>query len=482
MLALGLSLCAPLTLAIGLPVTIAARAAEDSELKQGEPEPLEKINAGTNAGTSSGAPVLPSLSIEREATETPAAESNESQSQSENKSLAIHMPSSDTDASSTGGDTAGDSSSGVNAAGMSETGLPTTASLSAGGPLQLSLPTNEYILPSANGSVLRGRVTESPERSPLLSGSVQTIPDGLKVDLTLQGNLNSEVSQKGSEVFARISTDVTDGQGNKVYLPGGWVAHGFVTQKSGQMRHGRAGWAEVTFDKIISPDGNYDVPFEAKLSTKDNTVTAVSKIIATDTKYMSIGAAAGAVLSVQMTGIPLAVASHGYSVAIGAGVGAAIGLFGAVRHKGNILNVYPGEHLKLTTTGSIQMPGFNLANLPSAKPKARVIGLYMQINQAKLIKDDTYEDKKARILRVNFTVENHSQREFLLNNVRVVSELNEIYYPHFRTMGIKYSPLVPKSSQTLTIPFSVDSGKHSYWLLLTDAAGKEVRREPIKFD
>jgi len=260
------------------------------------------------------------------------------------------------------------------------------------------------------------------------------------------------------------------------------VAHGFVTARAGQKRHSGAGWAEVTFDRIISPDGKYDVPFDAKVSTKDNTVVAVTKILVTDTKYMSIGAAAGSVMSVQMTGLPLAIASHGYSVAIGAGIGAAIGLFGAVRKKGPILNLYPGEHLKLTTTGSIQMPGFNLANLPSAKVPERVIGLFMQINDAKLLKDELYDDKKARVLRVNFTVENHTQREFLLNNLRVMSELNETYAPHLSMMGVKFKPLTPKSSQTLTIPFSVDAGKHQYCLVLTDSSGKEVRREPIKID
>ncbi|MBU6450434.1 MAG: hypothetical protein KGS72_01555 [Cyanobacteria bacterium REEB67] len=443
------------------------------ELKQGDPEPLEK---GGDDDTAGGA-VLPPLNLETDVgrSEVPVASPTANASAN---SAAIKMPGKaddNTTVAESGGD---DTAAG---GGLTDTrGLPSTASISASGPLNLSLPTNEYILPA--NSVLHGRVSENPERSPLLSGSVQTIPDGLKVDLTLQGNLNSETSQKGSEVFARISTDVTDSSGNKVYLPGGWVAHGFVTDRSGQKRHGRAGWAEVTFDKIISPDGNYDIPFEAKLSTKDNTVAAVTKIIATDTKYMSIGAAAGSVLSVQMTGIPLAVASHGYSVAIGAGIGAAIGLFGAVRHKGDILSVYPGEHLKLTTAGSIQMPGFNLANLPSAKPKERVIGIFMQVNEARLEKDAFTEDKRARILRVNFTVVNHSQREFLLNNIRVISELQTIYPPHMQNLAVKYKPLVPTSSQTVTIPFSVDAGKHNYFLLLTDAKGNEVRREPIKLN
>jgi hypothetical protein len=429
------------------------------ELKQGEPQPLDKDD--DTAGS-----VLPGLKLNTSvgsgggSAAGPAAPTDTGNG----GNAAIKMP--------------GDEDSGETSEETSDNnGLPTTAKIAASGPFNLSLPTNEYILPS--DSVLRGRVSETPERSPLLSGSVQTIPDGLKVDLTLQGNLNSEVSQKGSEVFARISTDVKDANGNKVYLPGGWVAHGFVTDRDSQHRHGRAGWAEVTFDKIISPDGTYDVPFEAKLSTKDNTVKAVAKIIATDTKFVSIGAAAGSVLSVQMTGIPLAVASHGYSVAIGAGIGAAIGMFGAIRHKGNILSVYPGEHLTLTTAGSIQLPGFNLANLPSAKPKERVIGMFMQINEAHLERDNFSDDKHARILRVNFAIENHTQREFLINNIVVESELQARYPMHLNALRVHYKPLIPGSSQTLSIPFSVDAGKHTYSLLLIDSKGKEVRREPI---
>ncbi len=449
----------------------------DSTLKQGEPEPLEGTTGGAKQNAALHSPgsadeseesntVLPAMPMG--GTFVVGGQGKENSTGETNHNQAIVMP---------GGDSGGGDGGGEN---TSASKLPSTASMAPTGPLQLSLPNNEYIFPS--NSILHGRVTETPELSPLLSGSVQTIPDGIKVDLTLQGNLNSEMSQKGSEVFAQISRDVTDSNGNKVYLPGGWVAHGFVTDRAGQKRHSGAGWAEVTFDRIISPDGKYDIPFDAKVSTKDNTVVAVTKVLATDTKYMSLGAVAGSVLSVQMTGIGVAVASHGYSVAIGAGIGAAIGLFGAVRKKGPILSLYPGEHLKLVTAGSIQMPGFNLANLPSAKPKERVIGLFVQVNDAKLLKDDFSDDKKARILNVNFTIENHSQREFLLNNLRVISELNEIFVPHMNAMAVKFSPLTPESSQTLTIPFSVDAGKHQYWLLLTDAKGNEVRREPIKID
>jgi len=519
----GFTLLSALSFSLGLPLApsyliafsghsygLSAFAETDSAsnpitLKQGEPEPLERADGGgitggvrQNGGSQTTATgdddgesssILPNMPdrgglVVGGSHNSAAGSGDQSTSASvgsgqDSANRAIRLPGDNDGGESSsmdGSDSAQNSTSASSSeGGFNQPALNTSVNVNGG---QLTLPSNEFIVPA--GGLLHGRVSETPERSPLLSGAIQTIPDGIKVDLTLQGNLNSEISQKGSEVFAQISRDVTDSAGNKVYLPGGWVAHGFVTARSGQKRHSGAGWAEITFDRIISPDGKYDVPFDAKLSTKDNTVVAVTKVLATDTKYMSMGAVAGGVLSVQMTGLPLAVASHGYSVAIGAAIGAGIGLAGAIRKKGPILSLYPGEHLKLTTAGSIQMPGFNLANLPSAKPKERVVGLFVQINEARMFKDTLYEDKKARVLSVNVTIENHTQREFLLNNLRVVSELNEIYGPHLSMMGVKFKPLSPTSSQTVTVPFSVDAGKHQYWLLLTDAKGEEVRREPIK--
>ena len=73
------------------------------------------------------------------------------------------------------------------------------------------------------------------------------------------GTLNSEFSQQGDDVFAKISCNVANGK--TVIMPGGWFMHGKVTTVAAQKRLGRDGYVEVEFDKIVSPDGEYEPAF-----------------------------------------------------------------------------------------------------------------------------------------------------------------------------------------------------------------------------
>jgi len=85
-----------------------------------------------------------------------------------------------------------------------------------GGKQHLSLPANDFI----GEHLLKGNVTATPANSPILQGSLQTLPKGTKVALIAQCYLNSQTSQKGEEVAFRIAQDVKDGDSGRVFLPG----------------------------------------------------------------------------------------------------------------------------------------------------------------------------------------------------------------------------------------------------------------------
>lgn len=330
--------------------------------------------------------------------------------------------------------------------------------------------------PAPSRDLLRGKVTSSP--SPFLHGSIQTVAPGTKLDLILTGNLNSEVSQKGEEVLARIAADVRDGE--RVLMPGGWYAHGIVTDIQGQRRLGRDGFVEIEFDTIVSPDGAYELPFKARLSTKDNQLKAVAKTLAVDAGFVTAGAAGGALLSVQMTGIPLAVATEGYSVAIGAGVGAGIGAIGALKRKGKIASFYPGDTLKLTIAEPITMPGFNPALLPSAQRGQDLAGLAVAIDRTRFQKDP-FGDARARLLTVDLTLTNNTGRSISLFDLAVVSDHNQRYYPSVlgNFAGLK-KKIEPNSTEAATVSFSVDTGKRKYWLVVLEKGSREeLKRVPI---
>lgn len=330
--------------------------------------------------------------------------------------------------------------------------------------------------------LLKGRVSTLPENngSPLLSGSLQMVPKGTSVDLTLQCHLNSELSQKGQEVFARISRDVIAADGSKVVLPGKWVAHGFVTRVDRQKHNGRDGFVEVKFDKIISPDGQYEVPFETTFSTKDNELKSVAKVVLRDTKFATIGALAGSIMSVQMTGLPVAISTYGISVGIGGGIGATYGIACAVARKGKICSVYPGDHVKLKISEPLSLPGFNPLALDSARSRNHLSGLSLIVADYKFEKDPLSKDKNGQILRVNFIANNRSKQALSLRNVRVISDFDEVYAPHISAAMMRFKELSPGSSQNISLPFSVDSKKQKYWLIMVrDSDGTEQARVEI---
>lgn len=330
--------------------------------------------------------------------------------------------------------------------------------------------------------LLKGRVSTLPENngSPLLSGSLQMVPKGTSVDLTLQCHLNSELSQKGQEVFARISRDVIAADGSKVVLPGKWVAHGFVTRVDRQKHNGRDGFVEVKFDKIISPDGQYEVPFETTFSTKDNELKSVAKVVLRDTKFATIGALAGSIMSVQMTGLPVAISTYGISVGIGGGIGATYGIACAVARKGKICSVYPGDHVKLKISEPLSLPGFNPLALDSARSRNHLPGLSLIVADYKFEKDPLSKDKNGQILRVNFIANNRSKQALSLRNVRVISDFDEVYAPHISAAMMRFKELSPGSSQNISLPFSVDSKKQKYWLIMVrDSDGTEQARVEI---
>jgi hypothetical protein len=195
---------------------------------------------------------------------------------------------------------------------------------------------------------------------------------------------------------------------------------------------------------------------------------------------VSAGALAGALMSVQFTGLPLAIASHGYSVAIGAGVGGTIGLIGALKRKGKISSLYPGDTMKLTVAEPVTLPGFNLKMLPSAAPIPRIKDLSMQVKDYSF-KKDRCGDSHSRLLSVDVCMENNTKVEYSFFDLAVVSDYDQRYYPTFTgDFKLWKKKVSPGATEEATITFSVDSPKRKYWLVLLDRRNREdLARIPI---
>lgn len=326
--------------------------------------------------------------------------------------------------------------------------------------------------------LLRGQVSTFKGRSPLLHGSVQAIPEGTKIELIIPDgiNINSEVSQKGDEVIVRIAKDIMDG--DRVLVPGGWYMRGLVTDSVSRKRLGRNGYVDVQFDKMVSPDGDYEVDFNAKFSTKDHKLVSIAKIVAKDTAIVSAGAGAGALIAFQFTGIAGTIASQGYNIAGGAAIGGAIGLFGALKRKGKVASIYAGDVLKLTTSEALMVPGFDKTLLPSGQPVAHLEGLDLRIKDYRFVKP-WWNDRSAKLLEVDIEVDNHTNQSFHFFDLQVISDHDQRYMP-LPVGGFKNERVAPGKSGAGKVVFTVGSPKRKYSLIfMSRRTGKELSRASI---
>jgi len=326
-------------------------------------------------------------------------------------------------------------------------------------------------------SYLKGHVFKSAP--PFLTGLVHTAPEGTTVELTLVANLNSEVNQKGDEVFARVSTSMVDGK--RLLLPAGWYLHGLVTGVSRQKRLGRDGWIEIEFDKLVSPDGSWELPFPVSLSTKDNKLKSVAKTVATDLYHVGQGAIGGAILSAQLTGIPLAIMTHGYSLAAGAAVGGAAGAVGALKRKGQIASFYPGDQIKVSLDEPIALPEFKKeAETGPIVLSDSPADIAVAIEKATFQKDP-FGDRAAQLLTIDITVDNRTSRQLSFFDLAVVSDHNMLYLPSITTdMRFWRSKFPPGTSRQATVSFSVDRPDDHYFLvLLNESKDRAIARIPI---
>jgi hypothetical protein len=323
-------------------------------------------------------------------------------------------------------------------------------------------------------TLLKGRATAT--QSPFLEGKAESLPEGTLVTVQMSCHLNSQVSRKGDEILGRIAADTTNGE--HVILPAGWFIHGLVTDVEGRHRLGRAGYVDVEFDKIISPQGDYELPFKAKFSTHDNKLTAISKIMAVDSGYVGYGALGGAICAVQFGGIGTAIATYGLSVAGGAAIGSTLGLIGSLKRKGDISSIFPGDVITMDVAEPISLPVFDPRLL--VHPVEHVASdIHLSIDKVKFSKDPL-GDRKARLLTVNLTIDNRSPKQLSFDQLMVMSDHSLNPYPpylgrsNFSRLKEKVSPQSHTSSE---LTFSVDSPKYKYFLVLMDSSrSKELSR------
>jgi hypothetical protein len=326
-------------------------------------------------------------------------------------------------------------------------------------------------------NLLKGSVEVGARPSPFLSGSVQTIPAETTINLIVPDNMyiNSETTQKGDELWFKVGQDVSNGSG--LGIPGGWYMRGLVTNSQGKKRFHRDGHMEIEFDKIVSPDGQYEIDFPAKYSSKDGTVKMIAKQVAISSAYMGAGAGAGALLAWQLTGIQTTIATYGINIGAGAAVGAAIGAFGFGKSKGKVRNFSSDDMIQMRTAEPITTVAFNPNEAQAAKPTPKLAGLELTIDKYKFVKN-AWEDKSTKLLEVDVSVENNSDQPFHFFDVSAISENGQKCPPV--PMSTKSGVVQPKNSGKAHFLFISSGVKQKYFLVFKSRrTDKVLSKVPI---
>lgn len=305
-------------------------------------------------------------------------------------------------------------------------------------------------------------ITKGEKLDPsLFTGEIATVKKGSKLKMSVSSVINTTYSEENDEFFAQITNDVSTDKG--VIIPAGSYAHGSIEDMRGARKLRRDGFVDLKFDYIVTLDGR-KIPIEAKMTTKANPVKSVAKHVAKDTGYMVGGGVVGGWVALNMLGLPAAIATHGGTVAGGAGVGAIMGLTTALSEDGKESIITPGQEIKVEVKSSVELPIMR----PEAFTEEEIFcdGLNIKITNIKRGKDPFGQ---PNLVTLSILIDNQTKKTFSVFDMALLNDLKEIYYPSpFDTTDFWFSRINPGDRTATKLSFAVNDPKRKYWLVIYD--------------
>ena len=300
----------------------------------------------------------------------------------------------------------------------------------------------------------------------IFTGETQKVEQGTRLKMTVSNVLSSGYNQKDDEFFAEITNDLTVPGG--IIIPTGTIAHGKVNTLEGSKRLGRDAYITLHFDYLITPDGR-KIPIEASMTTKRNAASSVAKVALEDTAYTVAGGVLGGFLALKYLGIGTAIASNGYTVAGGAGVGALVGATASVVRKGGEVLIAPGDEINVEVKGALNLP---VMKEEAFKDEEKTIeGLNVQIVGYRLEKDPFGE---LNTITLNIMVDNQTNKTFSTFDIALVNDYKAVYYPSlFGDTSLWFVKIKPNTRMIGTLSFAVDNPKRKHWIIFYDSSTRK---------
>lgn len=322
---------------------------------------------------------------------------------------------------------------------------------------------------ATTGEIFQGhaeKLDKPVDAGEIFTGKVDNLEKNDILRMTVSQVLDGSFSQEGDEFFAEVTSDVEGGNG--VIIPTGTVAHGKIRRCDGAKRLGRDGSIELDFDYLMTPDGR-EIPIEGQMSTKLNSLTATTKIIATDVGYTAVGGVVGGIMALNMLGLEAAIASQGYTVAGGAAIGGMIGLGASLYRKGKNVLIAPGDEIRVKINTAVPLPVYKDTALMQHEMLCE--GLEIKINNIVYEKDPFGE---LNTITVSLSINNRSKYTFSSFDLALINDYNSVFHPSiFGDTTLLFQQIKPGDRVAGRISFSVDNVKRRFWLTFYDRKNRK---------
>ena len=203
-------------------------------------------------------------------------------------------------------------------------------------PVEMEFERKNYVLPEVQGT-----------KQPVYQGHIVTVPEGSVLNIRLQSGVSSGSLDVNDNITAALSED-WQYMGNLI-APAGSLVYGVVTDVNAAGYAYGGGGLEITFNRIMTPDGTtYDI------ATQPISLESESERAKNMTRDVLIGAGIGilaGLLGVAFSGGE----NFGRNMAVFGGIGAATGALRGAAQRGQDANIQADTPLQLILTQPVKV-------------------------------------------------------------------------------------------------------------------------------
>ncbi|MCA9807408.1 MAG: hypothetical protein KC476_05575 [Cyanobacteria bacterium HKST-UBA06] len=277
-------------------------------------------------------------------------------------------------------------------------------------------------------------VAQTDDGTPVFKGTVEksfkadvefdtghTLPKGETLILTMLDFLATGYNMAGDEFNAVIKEPIE--RNGKILIPEGSLVQGHLEGAGEQADSNRyKNQIVMVFDHILLPNGQ-KIPLDGTTKTqRTSLVKEVAQRVGGGVGGSVKGAVKGVLVGLQFGGIEGAVASEGWTLAIGAGIGAVAGLGKGLARTNDQIVVRAGDKMKIKLESPLDLPTYEPVDQKTLEITAT--GLDIEITNLQIAMDPFQVDHQ---IKLTLDIDNQTDYDFGLYDFELVDTFGTVY-------------------------------------------------------